>query len=276
MTNMERKRRHLSDNGMCQLCKNGDETILHVLRDCPAAMGLWRRLVNLRKQQRFFNQPLLEWLSENLTNDTSASGDQWPTMFALTVWWCWKWRCGYVFGETGKCRDRVQFVKDKTQEVILANKKLRPRSTVGAHVERQIEWCKSGNGWCKLNTDGSSKGNPGLATAGRAMRDEYGEWRGGFAINIGICSAPLAELWGVYYGLCIAWDKGIRRLEVEVDSKSVVGFLKTGIQDSHPLSFLIRLCYGFISRDWLVKISHVYREVNCLADELANYAFFLS
>lgn len=42
-----------------------------------------------------------------------------------------------------------------------------------------------------------------------------------------ICSAPLAELWGVYYGLCIAWDNGIRRLEVEVDSESVVGFLRT-------------------------------------------------
>jgi len=31
MTNMERKRRHMSDTGMCLLCRNGDETILHVL-----------------------------------------------------------------------------------------------------------------------------------------------------------------------------------------------------------------------------------------------------
>ena len=60
-----------------------------------------------------------------------------------------------------------------------------------------------------------------------------------------------------------------------MDSESVVGFLRTGINDSNPLSFLVRLCYGFISRDWLVKISHVYREANCLADGLANYAFSL-
>ena len=107
------------------------------------------------------------------------------------------------------------------------------------------------------------------------MRDEYGMWEGGFVINIGVCSAPLAELWGVYYGMCIAWDRGIRRLEVEVESESVVGFLQTGIHDAHPLSFLVRLCYGFISRDWLVKFSHVYREANRLADGLANYAFSL-
>ena len=62
---------------------------------------------------------------------------------------------------------------------------------------------------------------------------------------------------------------------MEVDSERVVGFLKTGIHDSHPLSFLVRLCYGFISRDWLVKISHVYRKANCLADGLANYVFSL-
>ena len=56
----------------------------------------------------------------------------------------------------------------------------------------------------------------------------------------------------------------------------MVGFLKTEIHDAHPLSFLVRLCYGFISIDWIVKISNVYREANHLADGLANYAFFFT
>ena len=104
-------------------------------------------------------------------------------IFALTVWWCWKWRCGYVFGEEGKCRDRVKFVRDKAKEVIVANKNLRVQYPGGTRVEKH---------------------------------------------------------------------------------------------DSHLLSFLVCLCYGFISRDWLVKFSHVYREANYLADRLANYAFSLS
>ena len=85
----------------------------------------------------------------------------------------------------------------------------------------------------------------------------------------------MAELWGVYYGLVVAWEKGIRRLEVEVDSKVVVESLTIGIGDTHPLSFLVRLCHGFLSRDWLVRIVHVYREANCLADGLVNLAFSL-
>lgn len=32
----------------------------------------------------------------------------------------------------------------------------------------------------------------------------------------------------------------------------------------------------FLLRDWIARISHVYREVNRLADRLANYAFSLS
>ena len=80
---------------------------------------------------------------------------------------------------------------------------------------------------------------------------------------------------GGYYGLYIAWEKGITRLERKVDLEIVVGFLTTEIDENHPLFFLIRLCYGFLSRDWIVRICHVYRKTNRLADILANYAFTL-
>lgn len=100
-------------------------------------------------------------------------------------------------------------------------------------------------------------------------------WCGGFALNIGVCSTPLVEVRRVYYGLYIAWERRITRLELEVDSEMVVGFLTTGINDAHPLSFLVRLYYGFLSRDWIVCIVHGYREDNRLADGLANYVFAL-
>lgn len=199
MTNMERQRRHLSDNGICQLCKGGDESILHALRDCPAAEGLWKKIVNPSRQQRFFNQTLFEWLYENLAN-VSANGDQWPSLFALTVWWCWKWRCGYVFGDTGKCRDRVNFVKDKAQEVIQANKNLRVQSTCGVRVERQSLWYRPRNGWVKLNTDGASRGNPGRAAASGVLRDEFGGWTGGVCTKYWYLFGSIGRIVG-----CILW-----------------------------------------------------------------------
>ncbi|KAL1192981.1 putative ribonuclease H protein [Cardamine amara subsp. amara] len=77
-------------------------------------------------------------------------------------------------------------------------------------------------------------------------------------------------LWPIY-----RMGEAVTRLELEVDSEVVAGFLKTGINEAHSLSFLVRLCHGFILRNWNVQITHVYREANRLADGLANYAFSL-
>ncbi|CAA7028167.1 unnamed protein product [Microthlaspi erraticum] len=275
MTNQKRKRRHLSDSDICTVCKGGVETLIHILRDCPAMSGIWSRIVPIRRQQDFFDRSILSWLYDNLGEDGLVEGSPWSTMFAIGVWWGWKWCCGNVFGENRKCRDRVRFIKDQSKEVTQAIEKCNAQNIKPARVDRMIAWVPPEVGWIKLNTDGASRGNPGPATAGGALRNNYGDWCGGFVLNIGRCTAPLAELWGVYYGLLIAWEKHIPRLEVEIDSELVVGFLKTGINDSHPLSFLVRLCHGLIEKDWLVRISHVYREANCLADGLANYAFSL-
>ncbi|XP_010484806.1 PREDICTED: uncharacterized protein LOC104763089 [Camelina sativa] len=192
-----------------------------------------------------------------LGDNVEQEGYSWATQFVVVIWWAWKWRCGNIFESTARCRDRV-------------GGRVRPNRGM-----RMIAWSPPSVGWVKLNTDGASHGNPGLATAGGVLRDSDGAWIGGFAFNIGICTAPLAELWGVYYGLYTAWEKGITRVELEVDSELVVGFLTTVIEDSHPLSFLVRLCYDFISRDWIVRIGHMYREANRLADGLANYALLL-
>lgn len=178
-----------------------------------------------------------------------------------------------MFGENGLWRDIVKFLRELAKEVISVNKAKNVNLKERHMVKVMVRWMPPRVGWMKLNTDGASQGNPGPAIAGGVIRNGEGEWCGGFVLNIGRCTAPLAELWGVYYGLLAAWEKGFRRVEVEVDSEMVVEFLTTGIGDTHPMSFLVRLCYGFLTRDWLVRIVHVYREANRLTDGLANLAF---
>jgi len=132
-----------------------------------------------------------------LGNNEVVDGVPWSTLFAMAVWWGSKWRCGTVFGENGRCRDRVRFVKELAKEVMTVKSLHVMCSSSAIREERLIEWKPSTGEWVKLNTDGASKGNPGLATASGALRDGAGNWCGGFAVNLGRCAAPLAELWGV-------------------------------------------------------------------------------
>ena len=48
----------------------------------------------------------------------------------------------------------------------------------------------------KLNTDGSSLGNPGLAAAGGLIRDGNGSWVVGFTRKIGVASSFVGWIMG--------------------------------------------------------------------------------
>lgn len=80
----------------------------------------------------------------------------------------------------GRYRDRIKFLKDTAKEIFEANKVHWGRSLKSVREERQIAWTLPSEGWVKLNMDGASHGNPGLATAGGALSDSDGNWMGGF------------------------------------------------------------------------------------------------
>ncbi|KAJ8767189.1 hypothetical protein K2173_013586 [Erythroxylum novogranatense] len=62
---------------------------------------------------------------------------------------------------------------------------------------KNISWLPPSNGWIALNTDGASKGNPGVAGAGGVIRDTKGRWLDGFVQNIGVATSFVAELWAI-------------------------------------------------------------------------------
>ena len=93
----------------------------------------------------------------------------------------------------------------------------------------------------------------------------------GFARNNESCSSVTAELWAIYVGLQLTWDRGYRKVILESDSRVVIGLIN-GDTVSRDRNFnLVLKIKGILGRDWEVKSFHVYREANCVADWLANY-----
>jgi ribonuclease HI len=78
----------------------------------------------------------------------------------------------------------------------------------------------------RVNTDGAYKEHV-VAGCGGIIRGSHGEWLGEFSKCVGLCSAFVAELWGVYEGLRYAHMLGFRRVELHIDSEAVVRVLET-------------------------------------------------
>ena len=82
-------------------------------------------------------------------------------------------------------------------------------------ISTLIKWVIPHLGWFKLNMDGSSLGNPGLAGSGGVIRNHVGDWVGGFSQAIGITISVQTELRALKDGLNLAIDLEILTLRLK-------------------------------------------------------------
>ncbi|CAI0457296.1 unnamed protein product [Linum tenue] len=87
---------------------------------------------------------------------------------------------------------------------------------------------------------------------------------------MGVCSITPAELKGAAEGLELAWHKGCRKVELNLDSSSAVALIKNRKDTNHIYGLLVKHIDSILDREWDVRISHVYTESNCAADFFAN------
>ncbi|KAB5545180.1 hypothetical protein DKX38_013292 [Salix brachista] len=155
---------------------------------------------------------------------------------------------------------------------------------VGAQIEKTgsiehtvvyLHWKPPKLGACKVNTDGSRINATGLSGAGGVLRDSTGGWIQGFAVNLGACHILEAELWGIFWGLSLAWDYGFRDVEIECDSDAAVTLLTSITISTHPLYSIISCCKMKIHDHWCCTIKHIYSEQNTAADALATRSYNL-
>ena len=88
---------------------------------------------------------------------------------------------------------------------------------------------------------------------------------------MGLTTNNLAELAAVRQGLEMAWAKGTKHLQLELDSKVVLTWL-TNPCVNYPTNMLPLICdcRNLLTLEWEVHVHHVYREVNGCANALAK------
>ena len=99
-----------------------------------------------------------------------------------------------------------------------------------------------------MNSDGACKATDVAAAVG-LIYDHNGHWVGSFGMNLGTCSMTMVELWGLYQGLLLAWNKRIRWLRAEVDNCCVTQLVKNNMVNSNVFSPLIHAIQDLLRRN---------------------------
>lgn len=63
LTNVERRKRHMTDDAKCPLCASSLESISHALRDCSFAANIWKNVIRKQVHNLFFSLSFLDWLT---------------------------------------------------------------------------------------------------------------------------------------------------------------------------------------------------------------------
>ena len=81
----------------------------------------------------------------------------------------------------------------------------------------------------------------------------------------------MTELVAVKQGLMIAWHKGVKLLQLELDLKVVLHWL-TNKNMNYPTNMLPLICdcKNLLDWEWKVLVHHMYREANSCANALAK------
>lgn len=139
-----------------------------------------------------------------------------------------------------------------------------------------FSWNTPIEGTVKLNCDGFVRSFAEAAACGGVLRDHNGTFLWGYAVKLGSCIVPQAELWAILHGLKLTTARGFKRIHVETDSTTMVNFINKGCTSSHLCRPLVNEINRLIAEVDKITVTHVHREANQVADLLANHGLSLN
>ncbi len=122
-----------------------------------------------------------------------------------------------------------------------------------------------------LMVDGAARGNPGQAGCGAVICDETGAVVKELSRYIGHATNNVAEYEALLMGLEALVQMGRKKIRVQSDSQLLVRQLNGEYRvKDEKLKVLYQRAVGLLRRFVGYRILHVPRELNKLADRLAN------
>jgi hypothetical protein len=180
-------------HAMCNFCGDVEETLSHVLIDCPLAVNFWNQVIPIGKRGIFYMGEFNHWIEFNLNNSIELSnGGAWCSFWAIRCYNLWSWRNKEIhkggFVRPSLLAHHVGRMSMEYKKVMSNSELIMDR----ARVVTMIGWSPPKPNFVKLNTDGACKDH-GISGCGGIVRGSDSEC-------VGMSNAFIDEMWGVLEG----------------------------------------------------------------------------
>ncbi|XP_057836070.2 uncharacterized protein LOC131046358 [Cryptomeria japonica] len=296
-------KRGFQSPSMCVLCQGCEESVSHIFFQCSYAREIWHFWWGVWNTTCWHVSSLVEFWERwgRAPVSTSFLQAAWAIGPSFIIWNLWLERNRRIFqdlqlmaphlwrkilhslGETivAKC-DMTMRVDPRDvdccnrlhlpppQRQLMRNRCRHPTPK----VNREGRWSPPPLGVLKINSDGSSRGNPGHAGIGGVGRDSSGDVQFIFSEYKGLHTNNLMEAQAILVAMEWANQLGWRRIICESDSQVVVNLLKRQYMDnvSWQLALIVEQILTLCASLEHVTFNHIPREWNGVADCLAKWA----
>ncbi|XP_057871389.2 uncharacterized protein LOC131077832 [Cryptomeria japonica] len=298
------RKRGFQGPSICVLCLSSEECSSHLFFHCPYSREIWHRWWEAWHHGCIHASSLIEFW-ESLGRPPAKTPFLQVAWFigpSFILWNLWLERNRRVFCDSrldsgqlwtkiisrlqetihAKCDMSVSIdpgdvtvVRDLSLGV---NSRGCSANIIPRRVKRRIcrdgRWAPPPDGVLKINTDGSSRGNPGHAGIGGIGRSKDGDVVFCFSVYKGLYSNNLMEALAIKTAVERGCSLGWRRIICESDSQIVVDMLNNQRLDgvSWHLALMVRQILSVCSSLESVSFCHIPREWNTVADCLAKWA----
>lgn len=145
-----------------------------------------------------------------------------------------------------------------------------PRVTI------QVRWICHLINWFKLNSDGSSLGNPSIAGRGGLIQNDRGDWVKSYARFVGITTSVAVKLWALRDGVNLCLSLNLQVVEVELDTKLVVDLFRKDCGNVNGNNTIVVDFKESLQQIPWIRVKHRYYEANKCADALARWGALLA
>ncbi|XP_060211916.1 uncharacterized protein LOC132639487 [Lycium barbarum] len=254
------KRMNISIVSRCRCCLNSqqEETIQHLFLTGDFAADIWQHYnaaVGIVVPRIQIHQIIIQWWYMQGPTNLKA------VMQAAPAFICWQlWRRINTIMHGGKMNKLkvIHGINNNLQQLV---KTLYPWL-------RQVP-----DEWPQLcNTDGASRGNPGLSSAAFCIRDEVGNLIYAGARRIADTTNITAESVAILDGIEFCIKNDLVPVMLESDSLSMINIIQGRWEIPWKISMEVNKI-NFWRNKGQVQFAHILREGNALADFLANLVF---